>query len=102
MDNRITLPEIADGEDKSSPLKNRIRKNYRHVRKWARRTEMNCFRIYDRDIKEYPLAIDYYDGRFCVHYFAGSRDQEEPRQELAEAAEEALCAIFAVAPSSIK
>ena len=29
------LPMIADGEDKSSPLKNRIRKNYRHVRKWA-------------------------------------------------------------------
>ena len=47
----LSLPIIHDGEDKSSPLKNRIRKNYRHIRKWAKRTETNCFRIYDRDNK---------------------------------------------------
>ena len=63
---QIFLPHIIDGEDKSSPLKNRIRKNYKHVRKWAQRSETDCFRIYDRDIKEYPLAIDFYAGRFCV------------------------------------
>ena len=48
----LFLPLIADEEDKSSPLKNRIRKNYRHLRKWANRTKTNCFRIYDRDIKD--------------------------------------------------
>lgn len=90
----IVLPDIGDGEDKSSPLKNRIRKNYRHVRKWAKRTLTNCFRIYDRDIKEYPLAIDYYDGRFCVHYFAGSRDCDEPPNELAEEVTQVLCSLF--------
>lgn len=90
----IELPSISDGEDKTSPLKNRIRKNYRHVKKWAKRTATNCFRIYDKDIKEYPLAIDYYDGRFSVHYFAGSREEEEPAEDLVQAAEEAICSIF--------
>lgn len=73
----MILPSIIDGEDKSSPLKNRIRKNYQHLRKWAKRTATDCFRIYDRDIKEYPVAIDIYAGRFCVHYFSYDRNEEE-------------------------
>ncbi|MEX1012092.1 MAG: class I SAM-dependent methyltransferase [Waddliaceae bacterium] len=71
----IYLPTIIDGEDKSSSLKNRIRKNYKHLRKWAKRADTECFRIYDRDIKEFPLAIDIYAGRFCVQQFA--YDDEE-------------------------
>ena len=61
----MILPNIIDGEDKNSALKNRIRKNYKHLRKWAKRTQTDCFRIYDRDIKEYPLAVDIYAGRLC-------------------------------------
>lgn len=94
----ISLPDIADGEDKSSPLKNRIRKNYRHIRKWAKRTQTDCFRIYDREIKEYPLAIDFYAGRFCVHYFSSS---DEPRPDLVEAATHAICTLFATTPEMI-
>ncbi len=101
MTDPLDLPSIADGEDKSSPLKNKIRKNYRHVRKWAKRTNTNCFRIYDREIKEYPLAIDYYDGRFCIHYFSTSRENDEPRPDLVEAAEEALRSLFGAAPDAI-
>lgn len=97
----LSLPSIADGEDKSSPLKNRIRNNYRHVRKWAKRTETNAFRIYDRDIKEYPLAIDYYDGRFCVHYFTSSVEKEQPPSDLAEETTQAICSLFATQPTSI-
>jgi len=97
----MDLPAIADGEDKSSPLKNKIRKNYRHVRKWAKRTGTNCFRIYDREIKEYPFAIDFYAGRFCVHYFSTSRESDEPRPDLVEAAEEALRFLFGADPDSI-
>ncbi len=88
------LPILAEGEDKSSPLKNRIRKNYRHLRKWAKRTETNCFRIYDRDIKEFPLAIDFYDGRFCVHFFTSDRGMDEPREDLRDAATSAICSLF--------
>ncbi len=101
MEASVTLPDISDGEDKSSPLKNRMRKNYRHVRKWAKRTVTNCFRIYDRDIKEYPIVIDYYDGRFCVQFFTSTRDSDEPPIELKDEAEQAICSIFNVEPKTI-
>lgn len=97
----LFLPLISDDEDKSSPLKNRIRKNYRHLRKWANRTKTNCFRIYDRDIKEYPFAIDYYDGRFCVHYFTSTRDSDQPQQDHYDAAMEAINSLFQPPPDSI-
>lgn len=91
---KIFLPSIADGEDKSSPFKNRIRKNYRHVRKWAKRTNTNCFRIYDREIHHYPLAIDFYDGKFCVQYFLRSREVDTPPLELVDEVNNTLCSLF--------
>ncbi len=39
---------------------NRLEKQYKHLRKWARRTGVSCFRLYDRDIPEVPLAVDLY------------------------------------------
>lgn len=95
-----TLPAIADGEDKSSPFANCIRKNYRHLRKWAKRTQTDCFRIYDREIHNYPLAIDFYAGRYCIHYFS-RRDQGEPSQELIQEVEKALKMIFNASPEAI-
>lgn len=100
-DNKISLPDIADGEDKSSPLKNRIRKNYRHIRKWAKRTQTDCFRIYDREIRQFPVAIDFYAGRFCVHYFSKSRESEDPAPELVDEITKALCNIFDASPDAI-
>ncbi len=97
----LFLPLIADLEDKSSPLKNRIRKNYRHLRKWGMRTKTNCFRIYDRDIKEYPLAIDFYDGRLCVHYFTSTRESCVPHPKHFEAVMEALSSLFHTSTDAI-
>jgi len=91
---KILLPEIADGEDKSSPFVNSIRKNYKHIKKFAKRTNTNCFRIYDKEVANYPLAIDFYAGRFCVHYFSPYRDSDELRQELVDETEKALLQLF--------
>ncbi len=99
--NSLVLPSIIDGEDKSSAIKNRIRKNYQHLRKWAKRSLTDCFRIYDRDIKEYPLAIDFYAGRFCVQFFSYDRDQDEPSVELEEEINSILLSLFGALPSAI-
>lgn len=93
-ENNIFLPDVADGEDKSSPLANRIRKNYKHIKKWAKRSLTNCFRIYDCEIPEYPLAIDYYAGRFCIQYFARSGEDHEPSPILVDITTKALTLIF--------
>ncbi|MDR0511712.1 MAG: class I SAM-dependent methyltransferase [Treponema sp.] len=42
-------------------LFNRLSKRFRHLKKWARRMNINAFRLYDRDIPEIPLVLDIYD-----------------------------------------
>ena len=44
-----------------SAFANRLRKNLVHWQKWARRRGTSCFRIYDRDVPQFPFAIDWYD-----------------------------------------
>ena len=100
-DSTLFLPAIADEDDKSCAFKNCIRKNYRHVRKWAKRTNTNCFRVYDRDIKEYPVVVDFYAGRFCVQYFSYNREDDNPSAELENDVLGALYSIFAVDPDLI-
>lgn len=40
---------------------NRLQKKNSHLKKWAKRNNIFCYRVYDRDIKEIPLAIDLYE-----------------------------------------
>jgi 23S rRNA (guanine2445-N2)-methyltransferase / 23S rRNA (guanine2069-N7)-methyltransferase len=41
---------------------NRLKKNLRHLGKWARREGVTCFRVYDADLPEYAVAVDLYQG----------------------------------------
>jgi 23S rRNA (cytosine1962-C5)-methyltransferase len=74
---------------------NRLRKNQRHWSKWARRRGIGCYRIYDRDIPEYPLAIDWYEGQVHAQIFA--RKGLEPLSEAEEQAiGETICAVLQI------
>lgn len=44
-----------------SAFANRLRKNLAHWQKWARRRGITCFRIYDRDVPQFPFAIDWFE-----------------------------------------
>lgn len=65
---------------------NRLAKNLRHRRRWARRRDITCYRLYDRDIPEVPLALDWYEGRAVLADFA-DRDDEGDQWLEAMAAE---------------
>jgi len=41
---------------------NRLRKNYRHLSRWARRNGVDCYRVYDADLPEFAVAVDLYQG----------------------------------------
>ena len=59
-------------------LANRVRKNARHLGKWARREGVTCWRIYDRDIPELPLTVDTYEGALVINdYRAFERDDAD-------------------------
>ena len=53
---------MSDIEYQTEILVNRIQKRYKHLKKWAKRTGVFSFRLYDKDIPEIPLAIDFYEG----------------------------------------
>jgi len=56
-------------------LGNRVRKRAKHLRKWARREHVSCYRVYDRDIPELPLIVELYDD--CLHVSLYERDEDE-------------------------
>jgi 23S rRNA (guanine2445-N2)-methyltransferase / 23S rRNA (guanine2069-N7)-methyltransferase len=64
---RTPKPPASAEEIRSRPgaqmFENRLRKNWKQLSAWARRAEVDCFRIYDADMPEYSFAVDHYgDG----------------------------------------
>ena len=47
-------------------LKNRVLKNLRRLKHTIKKEQLEAYRVFDRDIPELPLAIDWYLGRFHV------------------------------------
>ncbi|MCB0630146.1 MAG: class I SAM-dependent methyltransferase [Saprospiraceae bacterium] len=58
---------------------NRLRKMARHYDKWARRKGITCYRIYDADVPEFPLAVDRY-GQY-LHVAEYRRDHPLSQEE---------------------
>ncbi len=60
--------DLGDGKPlpvlvaESQQFANRLRKNARLRRKWARREGVSCYRVYDADLPDYSAAIDLYEG----------------------------------------
>ncbi len=53
------LSQEALGEG-AQMLINRLRKNLKHLGRWARRNAVDCYRLYDADLPEYAFALDLY------------------------------------------
>src|SRR3569833_537498 len=62
-------------------LANRLQRIYRHLRKWARRTDVTCFRVYEKDIPDQPLIVDWYDGRALVYAMHRKKDETPEARE---------------------
>ena len=42
-------------------FENRVKKNLKRLKSWRTQNKIGCFRVYDRDIPEYAVAVDVYD-----------------------------------------
>jgi 23S rRNA (cytosine1962-C5)-methyltransferase len=77
---------------------NRVRKNARHLGKWAKREHVTCWRVYDRDIPEVPVTVDTYEGALVINDYrhldaAGQRGGGDAwLDSVVEAAKAALAA----------
>ena len=55
-------PRARTTDDQIGDFRRRLAKRFKHLSKWARRQGIEAFRVYDRDIPEIPLVIDWYAG----------------------------------------
>ncbi|MEQ9010225.1 bifunctional 23S rRNA (guanine(2069)-N(7))-methyltransferase RlmK/23S rRNA (guanine(2445)-N(2))-methyltransferase RlmL [Algiphilus sp.] len=88
----LQFPLHERGSEEEAPpapapdFANRLRKNMRHLERWARRGGVENYRLYDADLTEYPLLIDRYradDGAEHLHVqeFAAPKTVEPARAE---------------------
>jgi 23S rRNA G2069 N7-methylase RlmK/C1962 C5-methylase RlmI len=62
-------------------LANRLQKRFRHLRKWARRTDIDAFRLYDNDIPEIPLVLDLYGDVISGALYKRPYEKDEAEEE---------------------
>ena len=71
--------------DQSSPQAalfcNRIKKRYKHLRKYAARRGIFAYRLYDKDIPEVPVAVDLYIEDTSADMFAVLTEYERPQHK---------------------
>ncbi|WP_418863947.1 class I SAM-dependent methyltransferase [Slackia exigua] len=66
----IVVPDPSTGRDAKVPVCDkgadqfaaRLRKVAKERRKWAAKSGVSCYRIYDADLPDFSVAIDRYDG----------------------------------------
>ncbi len=52
--------------EKHIMFRNRLTKVYRHLHKQAKHQTVSCYRLYDRDLPEFPLTIELYENNIYV------------------------------------
>ncbi|MCB1776963.1 MAG: bifunctional 23S rRNA (guanine(2069)-N(7))-methyltransferase RlmK/23S rRNA (guanine(2445)-N(2))-methyltransferase RlmL [Candidatus Competibacteraceae bacterium] len=81
---------------------NRLRKNLRHLRRWATREGVSCYRLYDADLPEYAVAIDRYEQWLHVQEYAPPASIDPARaQERLEQIMVALPAVLELPPEQV-
>jgi len=88
---------------------NRLQKRFRHLKKWAQRTGVGAFRLYDRDIPEIPLVMDYYgdvslplEAALCgALYKRPYEKDEDDEEEWLFAMKDAAAASLGIEPARV-
>ncbi len=103
---RTAYPDLS-GTEGAKMFANRLKKNLKPLRKWAKKYEVNAYRVYDADMPEYALSIDYYhtvDGGewLVVNEYAAPKtvDKTSAKKRLYEALS-VLPAVFDIPTSQI-
>jgi len=58
-------------------IENRIQKNLAKLKAWSEKHKIEAYRIYDRDIPEFPFIVDRYKDYFVIHDKSQQIDAEK-------------------------
>lgn len=62
-----------------SAILGRLSKNYKHLRKWAKKRNLDAYRLYDKDIPEYPFIVDVYGDKVIIWHRLKEIDKDEKK-----------------------
>lgn len=83
-------------------LKNRLAKSRKHFGKWAKRQGIECYRLYDRDLPQFPLAIDCYGERaYIAEFDTGWQQSDEEHAAWVEDVRAAVAEVLEIAPGLV-
>lgn len=60
---------------------NRLEKRAKHLKKWARLHSLSCYRLFDNDIPEIPLAVDLYEGHLVISLYERPYEKDDALEE---------------------
>jgi len=55
---QITADRKLDKSPEGTALENRLKKNYKHLSRWAKRNGISCYRLYDADLPEFAFVLE--------------------------------------------
>lgn len=84
-----------------SAIRNRIEKNLKSLEPWAAKFQLEAYRVYDRDIPEYPFIVDRYGAHFVVFDRSEEIDLRPERAHHFAELLQALRDVFAVSDDFI-
>lgn len=67
--------------EKQLMFRNRLLKVFKHLSKLARRQSISCYRLYDRDLPEFPLTIEIYGPQVYVAEYKSKHQLSEEEYE---------------------
>jgi 23S rRNA (cytosine1962-C5)-methyltransferase len=68
-------------DEKIQMFRNRLTKVVRHLSKQAKRQGITCYRLYDRDLPEFPLIIDVYEDKIYLSEYRAKHQLTEEQYE---------------------
>ena len=78
-------------------FRNRLQKVFAHRRKKAAQQRVSCYRLYDLDLPEFPLAIDLYEQHVHVSEYRRKHTLSEAEHaEWLEASRDAIAEVLQV------
>ncbi len=79
----ISVRQVAPGEQTQSAavvapdFANRLQKNLAKIGKWAKKEQLDCYRIYDADLPDYNVAIDMYLDHLVIQEYSAPKNIPE-------------------------
>ena len=64
-------------ESKLIMLENRLQKVFKHRHKQAKRMGISCYRLYDKDLPEFPICIELYDDKVYISEYVSKHHLTE-------------------------